>query len=61
MWLMEINLSLGLALDLPWTHYIHMVETWEKANISLPIIYFGPRHGDYMEMTFFIETPKWES
>jgi len=41
-------------LDLPWTHYIHMVETWEEATISFPIIYFGPHYRIACEWLFVL-------
>jgi len=43
MWSMEIKSALNLRLALD--SLIHMVATWEEANISFPIIYFGPHHG----------------
>jgi hypothetical protein len=33
---------------------------WEE-DTPLPIVYYVPLHADYIQMSLFPKTPKWES
>ncbi len=43
-------------------HKLYMARTlWEKAPLPFPTIHYVPLHGNYIQMSFFPETPKQES
>jgi hypothetical protein len=43
-------------------HKLYMARNlWVEASFSFSVIYFVPFHGDYIQMSLFLRTPKWES
>jgi hypothetical protein len=42
-------------------HKLYTPRNLKEEEIFFPILYFVPLHGDYIQMSLFPMTPKWES
>ncbi len=42
-------------------HEIYMARNLWEEDTPLPIVYYVPLHADYIQMSLFPKTPKWES